>query len=126
MPRENKILHYIKTHPVNVSELERLAGLSPRTLHNALNATGRNIRPDKWWDILRALCPVIIDGVTYTYDDDPIAMFIAECPAGNKEPDMPTLDKGNYFVYYPATYRSILDDDESFNEWFGLSWKREE
>lgn len=116
--KKNIIAEYIAKAPINISALEQKAGLPPRTLHNYFNNTNRQIRWDKWWKVLVALCPVVIGAHTYEYDDRDASILIS-CKAGD-EPDMPVKDMGSYDVYYPATYRSLILDDEDFKQWFNL------
>ncbi len=62
-----QLIEYLRTAPLNVSELERQAGLPARSVHRALyGKNARNIRPKKWWAVLTALAPAHIAGYYVT------------------------------------------------------------
>lgn len=113
----NPIAKHIANQPINLSALEKKAGLAPQTLHNYYNKTGRVLRAPKWWAVLRALCPVVIGENLYTYDptDD---TFTSYCFAG--APAKKTVEKDGIFTYYPAVHISLIDDLAEFTYWFGI------
>lgn len=113
----NVIAQYIKESPINLSALEKKAGLAPQTLHNYYNKTGRVLRPPKWWSVLRALCPVVIGDNLYTYDptDDTFTSYCFSSAPAKK-----TVEKDGIFTYYPAVHISLIDALAEFIYWFGL------
>lgn len=111
---------------INISALERKAGIPEGTMHHYLkDVPTRKARTAKWWAIMRALCPVIIGGHLYTFDEES-KMFMAYCLASPEEPQHESIEVksptgGSYFVDYYAVYSSIIDDDYSFVDWFGTN-----
>lgn len=100
-----KLIEYINSHPaLNKTELERICGMSPRTLHNACSAKVDRTLPKKhWWILCRVLCDygLEINSQTVSYGEA-ADIFIVSTFVRNVE------QKGETASIYE---RFIIDDE---------------
>lgn len=109
----SKLIEYIKGRQplLNISQLERLAGVPNRSIHKAIQGT--HLLPEKYWvPIIRTLCQsfgsIQIDGWTLLCDPDDLEV-IAKREAPDKEVEIVETQE-DVFEYIVTEQRSLYDE----------------
>ena len=114
----NKIIKYITDRQplLNISQLERLAGMPNRSIHKAIN--GSHALSEKYWlPIIRTLCQsfgtIEMDGWTIWCDTEGPAI-ITKPPAPDKDVEIIEPEEGR-FEYIVTEQRSLYDEFDFIN-----------
>ena len=61
---------YVRNKAYNIAALEKRAGIPRGTLQNHFGKPNRSVSDSNWADVLRALCPCIINEFRFRFDEE--------------------------------------------------------
>ncbi len=95
-----------------IASLEKRAGIPRGTLQNHFGKPGRSVSDSNWADVLRALCPVIINGFRFSFDKEH-HLFYVEWDAYDSPDEVKiTEPRPGVYVYHVPTQKDMICDNE--------------
>lgn len=103
---------YIRKQAFKISALEERAGIPRGTLQNHFGKPNRSVSDSNWADVLRALCPVIINGFRFRFDEEHHLFFVEWDAFKSADEIVITEPRPGTYVYHVPTLKDMICDNE--------------